>query len=753
MNVRLIRIGIKVPAPLLLSLLTTLGAGAAGAAGVAGTTGAAGASPAHHGTKQAQDSTRYAAESARVTIIRDKWGVPHIYGKTDADVVFGLMYEECAHDFARVEKNYLEVMGRQQEAYGPGYLAGDLELQLIEDTADAIRDYHNSPAWMVRLLDAFADGVNFYLYRHPECKPAVLKHFEPWFPLMFTDGSVSATSTGGIRPDEVKQFYVHGSAIASAALPDEAPETGSNGFAISPGRTRDGHALLYINPHVPFYFRLEVHLVSEEGLNAYGAVTWGQFFVYQGFNAHCGWMHTSSYADVSDLYREQVRQDASGWRYRYDDQWLPVRTKTLRIRCKDGADTVVTAYYTGHGPVMGAREGSWLSLKENNRSMRALMEAWLTTKAGTFAQYKVAMDLRSNTTNNTVYADDFGNIAYWHGNFMPKRDPHLDWSQPVDGTTSATDWKGTYGPDEVVHVYNPSTGWIQNCNSTPFAVSGAASPHRADYPTYMAPDGQNFRSVNAIRLLENARNLTLDSLIAKGYNHYLSAFEVLLPSLRAAWKSAPDSIKEALQGPMAVLDNWNMYAADTSVATTLAVEWGTRMSKKARRPATMEQASNAVGTIQSEVDNASAEETIRYLREAIQELTGKFGTWHVPWGNVNRYQRLTGKIQETYDDSRSSIPVGFASSAFGSLPSFATRYMPGTQKRYGYSGNSFIAAVEFGPHLRAKTIATGGESSDPASPHFTDQAEGYALGRFKDVYFYKEDVLAHAEATYHPGEW
>ena len=736
---------------ILLLLGTTAGGRTSGATPRLAQPAADGGTP---GTPTA-DSARYAAEAARVTVIRDKWGVPHIYGKTDADVVFGLMYEECAHDFARVEKNYLEVMGRQQEAYGPGYLLNDLELQLIEDTTDAIRDYHNSPAWLVRLLDAFADGVNFYLYKHPECKPAVLKHFEPWFPLMFTDGSVSATSTGGIRPTEVGQFYLNGGPIAAAkqpATPGEAPETGSNGFAISPGRTRDGHALLYINPHVPFYFRMEVHLVSEEGLNAYGAVTWGQFFVYQGFNAHVGWMHTSSYADVSDLYREQVRQDASGWRYRYDDKWLPVRTRTIRIRCKNGADTVVTAYYTGHGPVMGARDGAWLSLKENNRSMKALLEAWLTTKAETFAQYKKDMDLRSNTTNNTVYADDFGNIAYWHGNFMPKRDPHLDWSLPVDGTSSATEWNGSYGPDEVVHVYNPATGWIQNCNSTPFAVSGTSSPKRGDYPAYMAPDGQNFRSVNAIHLLENARNLTLDSLIAKGYNRYLAAFDVLLPALRRAWDSATAETRQGLAEPMAVLDAWDRYAADTSVATTLAVEWGTRMSRKAPKPATTEQASNAVGTIQGEVDNTSVLEKIGYLREVVQELHTKFGTWRVPWGDVNRYQRLTGKIQETYDDNRASLPVGFASSAFGSLPSFASRYMPGTQKRYGYSGNSFIAAVEFGPRIRAKTIATGGESSDPASPHFTDQAEGYALGRFKDVFFYKEDVLAHAEATYHPGE-
>lgn len=713
--------------------------------------------------------SRYAAEAARVTIIRDGWDIPHIYGKTDADVVFGLLYTECETDFPRVEKNYLEVLGRQAEAYGPAYLNNDLQMRLIEDSADAIRDYHNSPAWLTKLLDAFADGVNYYLYKHPECKPLLLKRFEPWFPLMFTDGSVSSTSTGGIRQDEIRDFYLKSDSAGMAANgPAElAPETGSNGFALAPSRTANGRALLYINPHVPFYFRMEVHLVSEEGLNTYGAVTWGQFFVYQGFNAHCGWMHTSSYADVADLYKERVRREGARWAYLYDGRWKPVRSKSIVLRCRmtyvfsgnttdTAADSIrripVTAYYTHHGPVMGTRDSVWLSLKEYNRSMTALMEAWLTTKAGDFAQYKAAMNLRANTTNNTVYADDKGNIAYWHGNFMPRRNPDIDWSRPVDGTDSATEWKTSYGPDDIVHVYNPTSGWIQSCNSTPFAVSGPSSPRRENYPAYMAPDGQNFRSINAIRILGRARKWTLDSLIANGYDHYLAAFEVLLPPLFAAYQSANDSVKRALQEPIRLLMQWNRKASDTSVATTLAVEWGGRMAQKAPRVETVEQASNAVALIREEIAGSNDAEKTGYLGAVLTDLTQRFGTWEVPWGQLNRYQRLTGRIDEVYDDSKPSHSVSFASSAFGSLASFQSRIMKGTQKRYGYSGNSFIAAVEFGPKVRARTISTGGESSDPASPHFSDQAPGYLEGVFKEIYFYREDVLSHAERTYHPGD-
>jgi acyl-homoserine-lactone acylase len=198
-----------------------------------------------------------------------------------------------------------------------------------------------------------------------------------------------------------------------------------------------------------------------KGCNAYGAVTWGQFFIYQGFNAHCGWMHTSSYADVGDVYAEKVVKKDGKWFYEYDGKLKPVTTRALKLNIKQGDKTVarnITGYYTHHGPVIAARDGKWLALKHNNRSYNALLESWLITKANTFEQYKKAMDLLSNTSNNTVYADDKGNIAFWYGNFMPKRDAKINWALPVDGTTPATEWKGLHPLNEIVHIYNPATG-------------------------------------------------------------------------------------------------------------------------------------------------------------------------------------------------------------------------------------------------------------------------------------------------------
>jgi len=437
-------------------------------------------------------------QAKHVTIIRDTWGIPHVYGKTDADAVFGLMYAQCEDDFARVEMNYLEKLGRKAEIYGEKELYNDLYVRMIIDSAAAVADYNKAPAWLRKLLVSYADGINYYLYTHQQVKPLLLYRFKPWYPLLWTDGSIGAISTGNITPQDVKQLFT-GEPTAWQQAWQQKQETpdGSNGFALAPSKTESGKAILYINPHTTFYFRPEVHMVSEEGLNAYGAVTWGQFFVYQGFNEHCGWMHTSSNADVSDMYAEKVETKDGKMVYHYQGSTRPVTAKKVLMRVKENNQVSTKTFlvrFTHHGPIMAKRNGKYLTVRGNNRSMTGLIQSWQRTKAKGLEDYKKVMDLKANTSNNTVFADRNGNIAYWHGNFMPIRNTAYNWSKAVDGTTADTEWKGLHKVSETVHVINPATGWIQNCNSTPFTVSGNASPAKSKYPTYMAPDGENFRA-------------------------------------------------------------------------------------------------------------------------------------------------------------------------------------------------------------------------------------------------------------------
>ncbi len=714
-------------------------------------------------TADAEELRRFEAHANNVEIITDQWGIPHIYGKTDADAVFGLMYLQCQQNFERVERNYLEVFGRLAEVDGEEAVLDDLQMQLIYDSVAAKKDFENSPAWLKKLMHAFADGVNFYLQKHPKIKPAVFKRFQPWFPLMYTDGSISATQFGGITLADTKSLYTPndlGKIVPKENLYDEGRViklTGSNGFAIGPSRTASKNAILYINPHVTFYFRTEVHLVSEEGLNVYGAATWGNFFVYQGFNEFCGWMHTSSYADVADVYAEKIVRRNDSVFYNYNDKLLPASKKHITIRYKKNGtieEKNFTGWYTHHGPVMGSRNGSWLSLKERNRSLDALMQSWLRTKANGYADFKKVMELKANNSNNTVFAAAGGNIAYWHGNFMPKRNTKFDWDAPVDGSTTATEWNGTHALNEIVQVHNPATGWIQNCNSTPFTAAGKSSPLRNNYPYYMAPDGENPRALNAVRLLSKANNLTLDDVIAIGYNRHLTAFDILLPALFKSYDALPadDSSRKKLYQPINYLRQWNRQSSATSIATTVAVEWAALLAQKAPPPKNDFEETNIVGRLEWLAKNVSGNDQLQLLQQTLTRLTALYGTWLMAWGDVNRYQRNDKSTNNNFSDDQWSLPSALASAAWGSLPSFNSNRFGGTKKRYGYSGNSFVAAVEFGNKLRAKTIMTGGESFTPSSPYFTNQAEGFLNGNFKEINFYKEDVLKNERSRFVPGK-
>lgn len=683
----------------------------------------------------------YMAQAKRVTIHRDEWGIPHIYGKSDADAVFGLMYAQCEDDFARVEMNYIEKLGRMSEVKGEKELAYDLYIKLLIDEKEAKADYKTSPVWLKKLLNAYADGINYYLQKHPEVKPRLITHFEPWYPLLWTDGSIGAISTGDVTEQETALFYGLPAQVASVKYqtPDEKL-TGSNGFAVGPALSKSGHSLLYINPHVTFYFRPEVHVESEEGLSVYGAVTWGQFFVYQGFNPYNGWMHTSSEVDVADAYIETTRSRNGQVEYLLDGKWIPFQTKIITLGSRK-----IKAYFNHRGPVLAARNGKWISVRSYNRARKSLMQSWLRTKTKGLADYKRVMVMRANTSNNTVYADNQGNIAYWHGNYVPRRDSSKDWGVPQDGSSSKIDWKGLHSVDEIVHVYNPTSGWIQNCNSTPFTVSGASSPLRSNYPVYMAPDGENFRDRNAVRLFSQTGKLDLQGLIGLGYDRRLMAFETLVPALLQAAGNESDLVEV-----MKELKNWDYNASANSIAQTIAVRWGLKIMPKIPKPKQFGGETEVVQNMENYAKTGAKSEMVQALREVLAELNRDFGTWRVAWGELNRFQRISNGDALQMDDSKASIPVPFTSSAWGQLPSYTSRSIQGSKKWYGVNGNSFIAAVEFGPKIKAHSLLAGGQNGDPTSPHFFDQGQMYAEGKFKDIYFYKSDVLKHAVVSYHP---
>ncbi len=691
-------------------------------------------------------------KASRVTIIRDKWGVPHIYGKTDADVVFGLMYAQCEESFERVERNYLQVLGRMSEVEGEAYLYQDLQMRMLYDTAAALADYRTAPPWLKNLLQAFSDGITFYLQNHPDVQHTI-NRFEPWFPLLFTDGAYIATQTAGITSEDIKAFYENTSTGNRKKIEQPICLTGSNAFAIGPGRSATGNALLYINPHVSFYFRTEAHLISEEGLNAYGAITWGQFFVFQGFNEHCGWMHTSSAADVADLYAEKITSRNSGFVYEYEGTQKPVVQKTQVIAYRSGSGLekkTYPVYYTHHGPVVTSAGGKWLTLREENRSINSLIQSWQRMKSNNLADFKKTLELRANGSTNTMYADGEGNIAYWHGNFLPKRSAAYNWSQPVDGSTSATEWKGLHELSETVHLENPTQGFLQNCNSSPFSAAGFNSVDKLKFPVYMAPEADNFRSLRAVTQIEKENLFTLEKLIALGYDHYLPVFDTLLPALFESYGSlaAGNALRSDLAEPIQLLQQWNKRSSAESVITPSAIFWAAQLISAVHNL----ESGNQIALVRAAVSQTTPAQKLQILQQVMAGLKRMYGSWKVPWGEINRYQRIAG----SFDDDIASLPVGMASAFFGSLASYETVWSNG-KRQYGVAGNSFVAAVEFikngsGKKVRAKSVVTGGQSFNPASKHYADQAAMFINGQFKDVLFYRDDVQRDAEITYHPGE-
>jgi acyl-homoserine-lactone acylase len=698
------------------------------------------------------DVARWEQHAKNVTIIRDDWGIAHVYGKTDADAVFGAEYAQAEDDFNRVETNYINAIGRLAEAEGESKIYQDLRMKLFIDPEQMKKQYDASPAWLKNLMNAFADGLNYYLEKHPEVRPRVIARFEPWMALTFSEGSIGG-DIERVNLKELQAFY-GGGPVNQARSEDkegDAEPTGSNGIAIAPSNTVDHHALLLINPHTSFFFRSELQMVSDEGLDAYGAATWGQFFIYQGFNEHVGWMHTSSGVDAVDEYLETIEKKDNRFYYKYGNEERPVVATDIVVPYKTDhgmAQKKFTVYRTHHGPIIREVNGKWVSIRLMQEPVQQLTQSFIRTKAQDYKSYLQSMELKANSSNNTIFADADGDIAYFHGNFIPKRDSSFDWTKPVDGSNPATEWRGTLSIDETPHLLNAKSGWIYNSNNAPWSAAGPSSPKKEDYPAYVEMGGESARGLHAVRLLQNKTDFTLQSLITAAYDSYLPWFEKPMAALIKAWDDTPatDPQKAKLADQIGILRSWDLRWGVTSVPTSLAIFWGEDIARQGGRAARGADISTA-----DYVAKMPVQQQLASLAAASQRLASDFGTWKTPWGEINRYQRLTGDIVQPFNDSEPSIPVGFTSSRWGSLASFGARPYPGTKKWYGTSGNSFVAVVEFGGKVRAKAVTAGGESGHPSSSHFNDEAKRYSTGDLREVYFYRSQLQGHTEREYHPG--
>jgi acyl-homoserine-lactone acylase len=367
-----------------------------------------------------------------VTITRDDWGIAHVRAPTDAEAVLGMTYAQAEDDFPRIETNYIVALGRLAQVEGEKAVWQDLRQRLYVDDDMLAASYRSSPPWLRALMDGWAAGLDCYLASHPDVHPRLIRRFEPWMALAFTEGSIGG-DIERISLPALEAFYGGLSELraeeppgarADRTLAELADErSASNGIAIAPARTKAGHALLLINPHTSFFFRSELQVTSDEGLDVYGAVTWGQPFVYQGFNSKIGFMHTSSGVDAVDEFTEDIVVKDGARFYRYGAELRPVRTVMVDVpyRTPTGspASRRFTTYRTHHGPIVRAEGDAWISFAMMNRPVPALEQSFLRTKAKSFTEFVRAGERRANSSNNTVYADADGVVAYLHPQFVP----------------------------------------------------------------------------------------------------------------------------------------------------------------------------------------------------------------------------------------------------------------------------------------------------------------------------------------------
>ena len=701
------------------------------------------------------EADRLAARAATVSITRDRWGIAHIRGRTDADAVFGMAYAQAEDDFNRVETNYLTSLGRLAEAEGEAAIWKDLRQRLWIDEADLKARYRTSPEWLRKLMVGWADGLNFYLATHPAVRPRVLTRFDPWMALSFSEGSIG----GDIEYVDLAALRALYDLAApqSASITPLAEPQGSNGIAIGPSRSVTGNALLLINPHTSFFFRDVMQVTSGEGLNAYGAVTWGQLFIYQGFNARVGWMHATSGLDNRDEFAETFARYPDGrLAYRFGTDLRPVGLKAVTIRYRTPSGALAARTYTTmstlHGPVIRSEKGKLIAFSIMHDPVGALGQSFSRTKAGNLAEFMRASAARANSSNNTLVADSSGAIAYLHPQFAPIRDDRFDYRGVINGSDPRTAWRGLLTVNSLPNAIRPASGFVFNVNDAPWSAAGRGSIDPGKFPRTMDQAGWNARTDHMLQLLEGTGKFSAQGLAGTAFDHANPGFARILPGLFSAYDglSQRDPLRSKLARPIALLRGWDRRWSEDSEALTLAVHWGEAMWEEAigkDRP------TNQYEVAYARMVSLAPQRKLAVFERAIATLRGLYGQWRVPWGTINRFQRNDGAIVQTFDDGKPSIAVPFPSARWGSLAAFEAATYPGTAKRYGTRGNSFVAVVEFTPKgPRAFAVTAGGVNGDPASPHFLDQARDYAAGHLNLVPFTPAELARSAVETYRPGE-
>ena len=724
------------------------------------------ASPAYPAGKISPADVRAERIARSVTIYRDSYGVPHIYGPTDASCVFGYIYAQAEDNFWQIEDSYIRALGRASEVYGERTLADDLLNRALEIPRLGKAEYDRTTGRARELSNALADGLNYFLAHNPQVKPRLITHFEPWYSFAFSRFTIYQQfiyGKSGLKVEEIKTAVqaletspAAGSSTVSFNIPlngpfdgvadsESEPVVGSNMWTVTPSKSASGHALLFINPHQPFFGAgqwYEGHIHSNEGWNLSGASFFGSPYPSIGHNEYLGWSHTVNDPDIVDLFIEKFDDSRNTLAYRYGNSHRTATewTDTIAIKGSKGVEPKNFKFRkTHHGPIVAVREGKPLAIKLARLEEGGWIDEWYAMgKAKTMAEFKAAMSRCAIPMFNAMYADRAGNIFYVYNGAVPRRSTKFDWSKPVDGSDPEAEWNGYHSFAELPQLTNPKTGFMQNCNQTPFTTTADGNPVKESFPVYMTRETDNARARISRRILSTHEKFSFDDWARAGLDTTVLESETQIPELAEEWNKlkGKDSARAAkLDEVMAVLKAWDHVSTIDSKPMTVFALWFER-----------------IGSLRGQKVSDDWLR-IRALEEVIADLTRDFGTWHVAWGEVNRLQRIqSGGELETFSDERPSLPIAGAPGPVGIVNNFYTRPVAGQKRRYGVAGTSFVSVVEFGPQVQARSLLVFGQSADPKSPHHFDQAQLYSKEEFKPAWFTLTEIKANSKRVYHPGD-
>jgi acyl-homoserine-lactone acylase len=684
-----------------------------------------------------------------VTIRRDTYGVPHILAATEQAAALGMGYASAEDHAQLLGRLFLRARGEEASVFGEKFAAGDLLTKRFHMYEGAVKGYPQMPPWVQRILDGYATGYNRYLRQHraelPEwMKPVtgidVLAHGRHVVLLEFS-----------MNFEQLK--HLGGKGARSAALRDDAFSRGSNMWAVGKGRSASGKGLLMGNPHLTwagsqtFY---EAHITVPGKLNISGCTLIGSPIITIGFNEHLGWSHTVNLHDSDDVY-ELTLDPNEPMKYLYDGARLPLCKEEISVTVKTAEGPRTTkqdAYWSHYGPVVKMAEGKAYAFKSANIDEYRFVEQWsLMGKARNLDEFRKVLDMQALPMFNIAYADERGNVFYLFNGRFPDRPAGYSWDGVVPGNTSATEWNHMLPQSRLPSLLNPPGGYVQNCNSAPWYTNQKAPIDRRAYPDDLTPNFNSLRTQLSLDMLAGDEPMTLDKVKKCKFNTRMLLAERVKPDLlRMARGRTQDGVN--LDEAAAVLAAWDNTTSRVSKGSVLFATFWKLYGAQARRPYAAEWDESKPSSTPQGV--GEPETACKALAAAVKQVKQKYGTLEVAWGDVHRLRR--GNLDVPIGGFISEYRDGFRGGRFGDFGSFRViDYREDNDGKFAaVRGDSYVLAVEFTSPPTAYSISAYSQSSDPKSPHHTDQSVLFAREEFKRAYFTEEDIASHLERAYHP---